>query len=355
MPRVLIVDDDLGTVESYSDVFRAEAFDVFATTSPSEAIRIVKRESIDIALVDLRLQATSGLALLRQIQDSGAATAVVIVTGFGSVGSAVDAMKLGAVDYVEKPLIGSDLISVASRALSRFHSSRSRLIPDATMASGFEAARLGAAINTLIETVSCDDAQGAIDRTQMLAAAAISMVAGAQLPLSAFIACADALRGVISGLESLSSAQIRDRLLDVVARFVPSGDSEHTSNRRVSQFVDEAIRNNQVTLSWTEAKWAVAMGVDPSHLGRLLFAETGLRFRDWHRGIRIREALLRVRSGSDPVAQIGFAAGYEHPSQFSREFRQLIGANPRALRRVYRRLDALTKGHRSTSSRPGEC
>lgn len=117
--RILLIDDDPGTLGGYEGVLRQAGFEVAAAQSGREALEIARHRSFDLILVDLRLPDLSGLDVMRLLREQQGDVAFVVVTGFGTTQSAVEAMRLGAADYVEKPLIGDDLIGAVERGLAR--------------------------------------------------------------------------------------------------------------------------------------------------------------------------------------------------------------------------------------------
>jgi DNA-binding response OmpR family regulator len=117
MARVLLVDDDQRTLQLYGGILRDGGFLVDAACSASDALSLCQRSLPDVALVDLNLPDMSGLQLLDTLRQQNVRTPVIIVTGFGSCRSAVEAMRAGAVDFVEKPLIGDELVEVVRRGL----------------------------------------------------------------------------------------------------------------------------------------------------------------------------------------------------------------------------------------------
>jgi DNA-binding response OmpR family regulator len=119
MVRVLLVDDDPGTLVGYSGILRTEGFQVSAACSAADAISQWQHNPPDIALVDLQLPDMSGLELLDTLRQRSVRTPIIIVTGFGSCRSAVEAMRVGAADFVEKPLIGDELVQIVRRGLPR--------------------------------------------------------------------------------------------------------------------------------------------------------------------------------------------------------------------------------------------
>jgi ActR/RegA family two-component response regulator len=119
--RILVVDDDVGTLESYEGVLRDAGFDVATARSAGEALQIARDRRFDLSLVDLHLPDLSGLDLIQRLGEQHGDMTFVVVTGFGTAGSAVAAMKLGVADYVEKPLFGDALIDAVEQALARRH------------------------------------------------------------------------------------------------------------------------------------------------------------------------------------------------------------------------------------------
>jgi ActR/RegA family two-component response regulator len=117
MPNVLLIDDDPDTLMTCSDILRRAGFGVVSAHSGHLGLSLAKTLHPDVILADLRLPDISGIDILRQLKDEHLETAFVIVTGWGTVSSAADAMRLGAVDYIEKPLIGDDLVRVVEKAL----------------------------------------------------------------------------------------------------------------------------------------------------------------------------------------------------------------------------------------------
>jgi DNA-binding NtrC family response regulator len=116
---VLLVDDEVDALEAYTQALRRERYRIDATADPREALVRVRSVSYDAAVVDLRMPHLNGMDVLRAIHAADPDVAVVVVTGFASVDSAVDAMKEGACDYLSKPFTPDDLRLALRRALAR--------------------------------------------------------------------------------------------------------------------------------------------------------------------------------------------------------------------------------------------
>ena len=116
MIRVLIIDDELNLVAALKKHLTMEGMDVATASSGAEALSILKQESFDVAVLDIKLPDIDGVALLLQLKQTEPTMEVVMLTGFASVETAINSMKLGAYDYLTKPCKISELSSVISKA-----------------------------------------------------------------------------------------------------------------------------------------------------------------------------------------------------------------------------------------------
>ena len=102
-PRLLLVDDERPVREILARYARACGFDVTVCSNGREALAVLERDSVDVALVDLRMPDLDGLQVLRAIRQKDPHCQVVLMSGAGTIGDAVEAMKFGARDYFQKP------------------------------------------------------------------------------------------------------------------------------------------------------------------------------------------------------------------------------------------------------------
>src|SRR5208337_5143499 len=116
--NLLIVDDERSMRESCREVAHALGFNTQAADSPEHAYRALDTNPVDVVLLDLRLPGTSGLDVLREIKRRRPETLVIVMTGFATVQSSVQAMKLGAYDYITKPFNFDELRLVLERVTS---------------------------------------------------------------------------------------------------------------------------------------------------------------------------------------------------------------------------------------------
>lgn len=115
--RVLVVDDDESLRRVTQVQLEEEGYVVETAAGGEEALSILRRRPQDLVITDLSMPGMSGVDLLRQIRSEYPETAVVLVTAFGTVETAVEAMKLGAYDYITKPVDPDSLRIIVARAL----------------------------------------------------------------------------------------------------------------------------------------------------------------------------------------------------------------------------------------------
>jgi two-component system response regulator FlrC len=120
MERVLVVDDEEGIRTFIAEVLEGQGLHVTLADDGERAASILERQTFHLLVTDLRMPRMDGMALLRKTRSEHPGTEVIVLTAHGTVASAVEAMKLGAFDYLTKPLSGPDeLRLVVSRALER--------------------------------------------------------------------------------------------------------------------------------------------------------------------------------------------------------------------------------------------
>ena len=120
MARVLVVDDEPGLREFVGDSLRLDGHDVVEAEDGRVAIKKLDERGFDLVVTDLRMPHVDGLTLIKKLKAEQPEVEVIVMTAFGAVDTAVAAMKLGAFDYLQKPLGGPDeLRLVVERALER--------------------------------------------------------------------------------------------------------------------------------------------------------------------------------------------------------------------------------------------
>src|SRR6476661_8752915 len=119
MIDLLIVDDDVELRETMVTFFARQNFAVQSAGNGEEALGIAQRRNFDVAIFDMMMPGMTGIELLEKFKASHPECEVILLTGQGSIESAVEAMKLGAFDYLQKPFALKDLETVAAKAFDR--------------------------------------------------------------------------------------------------------------------------------------------------------------------------------------------------------------------------------------------
>ena len=118
--RILVVDDQKNMRATTAMVLRQEGYEVAEAASGEEAFRLLETgAAIDLVLTDLRMEPLDGLEVLRRSLELSPTTQVVVMTAYGTIGSAVEAMRRGAADYVAKPFKEGELLVRIAKALER--------------------------------------------------------------------------------------------------------------------------------------------------------------------------------------------------------------------------------------------
>jgi DNA-binding NtrC family response regulator len=115
--HILIVDDEATAVENLAHVCRKLGHQVTARTSGAEAIAVLERGQVDVVLTDLRMEGVDGMDLLRRTGELDPDIAVILITGFATLDSAVAAMKAGAFHYIAKPFRLDEVREVVAKAI----------------------------------------------------------------------------------------------------------------------------------------------------------------------------------------------------------------------------------------------
>jgi len=117
--KILIVDDEAIALQGLMRVLEKEGYDVIGTQSGSEALELLKNERLSLILTDLKMNTVDGMEILRQVKEFYPNIEVVMITGYATVESAVNAMKEGAYHYIAKPFKVDEVKKVVKEALEK--------------------------------------------------------------------------------------------------------------------------------------------------------------------------------------------------------------------------------------------
>lgn len=127
---ILVVDDEKSQREILEMILSGEGYDVTTASSGEAALKFVADRHFDLVLTDLKMTGMSGLDLLKQLTDFDKSIIVILLTAHGTVDSAVDALRLGAFDYLQKPYEREKLLETVSRALNKLSTLDSEIVSE---------------------------------------------------------------------------------------------------------------------------------------------------------------------------------------------------------------------------------
>ena len=115
--KILIVDDDQDICETLSDILDEEGYDVVTACDGQEALEKIRQGSFNLVITDIKMPIMDGMALLKEIEKSHTDIEVIVITSYGNEGQQVEAARLGAYEYLNKPLNLDQLKNIIVRAL----------------------------------------------------------------------------------------------------------------------------------------------------------------------------------------------------------------------------------------------
>ena len=118
-PRILVVDDELNICHSCVKILKKMDYRVDYALNGYDALKMVEAEPFDVILTDLKMSSLGGMEVLRRVKEAFPDTQVIVMTGYASVSSAVEVMKMGALDYLPKPFTPDELRAIVRQAVTQ--------------------------------------------------------------------------------------------------------------------------------------------------------------------------------------------------------------------------------------------
>lgn len=115
--KILIIDDEINVGLLLSRYLTKNGFEVSNTTTGTSAIEMLENEKFDLILCDYRLDDTDGREILKHVKENYPATGVIIITGYSDIRLAVELIKMGAYDYIVKPLYPDEILNTVNKSL----------------------------------------------------------------------------------------------------------------------------------------------------------------------------------------------------------------------------------------------
>ncbi len=117
--RMLVIDDEEVVLESCRRIFTDEGYSVVTTNNPRQGLDLIADSTFDVVLVDWKMPGFDGMDVIEEVATRSEDTAIVMISGYPSVGRATEALKRGAMDYVSKPFTPEEIIETVKRAVQR--------------------------------------------------------------------------------------------------------------------------------------------------------------------------------------------------------------------------------------------
>jgi len=121
---LLVVDDTPSTVEVLQRTLTAQGYTTYTASNATEALKLLEGTPVDLVITDLKMPHISGIDLIRHIRDNFKATEVMMITGYATVESAIEAVKTGAEEYLSKPFTDDELFAAVRRVLEKLREKR---------------------------------------------------------------------------------------------------------------------------------------------------------------------------------------------------------------------------------------
>jgi FixJ family two-component response regulator/AraC-like DNA-binding protein len=332
---VLWIDDEICANDAAARLLRLGGFPVDCVDSGTAGLVRARSRTHGVILLDLNLPDMSGLDLLGRLVHEEIGVPVVVLTRYGDVESAVTAMRLGATDFRRKPISGDKLAELVASIIENQSGGDAATTAEKLLASLLK--HLDALTRVSVDEPSSGQTgrtNGRHSADRRLSTLLLDAMLTPALPAGAFIACAEFFKACALVSEADGGRLPHEHAIGLMGRL---GHPPLLPGR-----VEYALARLQASVAGRvrlrEHSLAAELGVDPSHLGRLLRCHTGRGFREWRRAFAMKQGILQLGSPDLQIAQIAYAVGFEHPSQFDREFRQMFGLTPTAFRRLLHTL-----------------
>jgi DNA-binding response OmpR family regulator/AraC-like DNA-binding protein len=327
----------------------SQGFDVDFATTGEAGVRKAAFGTFEIILLDFKLPDVSGIQVLRRLRSVSIRTPVIVITGYGTIESTVDAMRLGAVDVKSKPFRAADLLQSIRSVIDL--SKPKPLVVQLFREPGGEGPS-----NTVAEIVTnltgdVASARMSLDDWSRFRAAFLARLAQAvadpEVTLLEFSALTEILRLILANEDWPPDHVINIRRL--VDKLVTASRCDWIRVPEMVRRIIERVIGDQASWRVTEAAVARELGLDSTAPSHLVTREVGLSFRQLRQVVVVRRAVQILAVSDEHVAQIAYAVGYDHPSGFDRTFTRMLGTSPRGYRQLVGRLPQHShrvRGHR---------
>lgn len=140
MSRILVIDDEQGMRDFLSIMLKKEGYEVVAAENGEHALKAIHADIYDLVITDVKMPKVDGIEVLRTVKELSPETVVIVITAFATTDTAVQAMKLGAYDYITKPFKVEEIKLIIQKALEKHHLRKENILLKREIAAraGFE-------------------------------------------------------------------------------------------------------------------------------------------------------------------------------------------------------------------------
>src|SRR4030067_1030875 len=117
-PNVLIVDDEIGPRESLRMILKPN-YNIYTADNGHKALEMIQQTKMDVVTLDLKMPEISGIDTLKEIRHLDPEVMVIVITGFGTLKSAIEALRYGVFDYIPKPFNEPEIIAIIGKSVPR--------------------------------------------------------------------------------------------------------------------------------------------------------------------------------------------------------------------------------------------
>jgi len=294
MYKIMITDDEKVAIDSLKFIIEKNFSDaeIIATArSGREAVEKAKEHIPDILFMDIHMPGINGLEAIREIRKFNSRVAVIVLTAFDQFEYAKDAINLGVMEYLLKPVNRSKVVEVVERAMERIRTEKEER-----------------------------------QKEQELR---------------------EKLKQAEESLKSLQNLRAGDAQFTETRMAGPEAYSEY-QNYKAGALIKHAkdyIKEN-FSKAITLEDVAREIHVSPQYLSKLFKEETGENFIEYLTGIRIRNAKSLLEADDLSVKEICYSIGYSDPNYFSRIFKKIVGITPTEYK------ESVTAGNQNDSNKP---
>ena len=323
-PRLLVVDDEPKQQQAVCEILTEQGYDTTGFSDPQAALQVLETQRFELLLTDLQMPDLNGIDLIRHAQVLSPDTVVVLMTAHGSVDSVVDAMRNGALDYVQKPFRIGTIVPVVERALEV---QRLRVNNRSLQAAVTQQLRQLRAVNQELDAFAARLAHDL--RGPLVNMRSILQMVGQELDATENAPLADMLRrGVASG--DLALRMVKD-LLD----FARLGDEPLTlAPVALEDVLNTAMTALEPLCKGRDIQWRIGpLPPIHGHAGLLHQAFVNLlgnaiKYTAAQAQARIEVRAMLRPSGSHEISVIDNGAGFDpsHADQLFKPFRRLHSA-----------------------------